>query len=115
MNQDARIARRMAWLNRRQLLQVGGVSALGLGLPQLLHGRAPVTGGGSSKTGIRSCIFIVQYGGASHIDSMDLKPDAPDKIRGPYRRSPRACPASRSANCGHASPSSRTATASFVR
>ncbi|MDB5388423.1 MAG: hypothetical protein JWM11_4069, partial [Planctomycetaceae bacterium] len=33
----------------------------------------------------RSCIFIVQYGGASHIDSLDPKPHAPEDIRGPYR------------------------------
>src|SRR5262249_54162140 len=33
----------------------------------------------------RSCIFIVQYGGASHIDSLDLKPDAPEEVRGPFK------------------------------
>jgi hypothetical protein len=27
----------------------------------------------------------VQYGGASHLDSLDLKPSAPQEIRGPYR------------------------------
>jgi hypothetical protein len=27
----------------------------------------------------------VQYGGASHLDSLDLKPDSPQDIRGPYR------------------------------
>jgi uncharacterized protein (DUF1501 family) len=84
MNTDARIARRMAWLDRRQLLQVGGVSALGLALPQLLQARAPLSGP-ASRGGIRSCIFIVQYGGASHIDSMDLKPTADEKVRGPYK------------------------------
>ena len=69
---------------RRQLLQVGGVSALGLGLPELLHARAPQAG--RSRRGPEtSCIFIVQYGGASHLDSFDLKPDAPQDIRGPYK------------------------------
>jgi hypothetical protein len=33
----------------------------------------------------RSCIFVVQYGGASHIDTLDPKPEAPDGMRGPYR------------------------------
>jgi hypothetical protein len=51
---------------------------LGLGLPQLLRA------GSAARRG-KSCIFIVQYGGASHHDSWDLKPDAPDDIRGPYR------------------------------
>jgi Protein of unknown function (DUF1501) len=67
---------RQPLLTRRQLLQVGGIGALGLGLPRLLHAQTRAT---------KSCIFIVQYGGASHHDSWDLKPDAPDDIRGPYR------------------------------
>ncbi len=67
-------------INRRQLLQVGGLGLLGLGLPQLLH-----AGARSRKSSEKSCIFIVQYGGCSHIDSFDLKPDAPDGIRGPYK------------------------------
>jgi hypothetical protein len=33
----------------------------------------------------RSCIFVLLCGGPSHIDTWDLKPDAPDNIRGPYR------------------------------
>ena len=65
--------------HRRQLLQVGGIAALGLGLPQLLHARA------QRRSAEKSCIFIVQYGRASHIDSLDLKPEAPDDIRGPYK------------------------------
>src|SRR5258708_1517909 len=68
---------------RRQLLQVGGLGILGLGLPQFLQARAPV--GARARGPEKSCIFIVQYGGLSHIDSWDPKPDAPDGIRGPYR------------------------------
>lgn len=64
-------------ITRRRLLEIGGISALGLGLPSLLHA--------SSAAREKSCIFIVQYGGASHHDSWDLKPDAPEDIRGPYR------------------------------
>ena len=33
----------------------------------------------------KSCIFIVQYGGCSHLDTFDLKPNAPEAIRGPYQ------------------------------
>jgi hypothetical protein len=73
------------WLTRRRLLQVGGVSLLGLGLPELLQARAPVDPARSPRGPEKSCIFIVQYGGASHIDCWDLKPDAPDDIRGPYK------------------------------
>ncbi len=76
-------------LTRRQLLQAGGIGMIGLGLPQLLHASAPERG--AQRNG-KSCIFIVQYGGASHHDSWDLKPDAPDDIRGPYRPIPTNVP-----------------------
>jgi hypothetical protein len=69
-------------LTRRQLLQVGGIGVLGLGLPQLLEAG---TGGSARKRSDKSCIFIVQYGGCSHIDSFDPKPGAPEGIRGPYK------------------------------
>jgi hypothetical protein len=66
-------------ITRRRLLQVGGIGLLGLGLPRLLSARP------SGRDAEKSCIFIVQYGGASHIDSLDLKPDAPEDVRGPYK------------------------------
>jgi uncharacterized protein (DUF1501 family) len=66
-------------LSRRELLQVGGIGMLGLGLPELLGAS------GAGQRSERSCIFIVQYGGCSHIDSLDPKPDAPEGVRGPYR------------------------------
>lgn len=62
-------------VTRRQLLQLGTIAPLGLTLPKLMAE-------GNSE---RSCIFIVQYGGASHIDSLDPKPGAPEEIRGPYQ------------------------------
>jgi hypothetical protein len=62
---------------------VGGVGLLGLGLPDLL--RAQAAPSARRRSAERSCIFIVQYGGASHLDSLDLKPDAPEEVRGPYR------------------------------
>jgi hypothetical protein len=70
-------------LSRRELLQVGGIGILGLGLPELLRANAPTNP--QRRGSDTSCIFIVQYGGASHIDSLDLKPDAPEGIRGPYK------------------------------
>ncbi len=72
-------------MSRRQLLQVGGIGALGLSLPRLLRAKEDGRDGGGSRGAAKSCIFIVQYGGASHLDSWDLKPDAPDEVRGPYR------------------------------
>jgi uncharacterized protein (DUF1501 family) len=77
---------RDAMLSRRELLQVGGISLLGLSLPRLLQ---------AQPTAERSCIFIVQYGGASHIDTLDPKPQAPDDVRGPYRPIATAVPGMR--------------------
>jgi hypothetical protein len=55
---------------------------LGLALPEYLQARAP----SSKRRGPeKSCIFIVQYGGCSQLDTFDPKPDAPEKIRSPYR------------------------------
>ncbi|HEV3078866.1 MAG TPA: DUF1501 domain-containing protein [Gemmataceae bacterium] len=68
--------------SRRKFLQVGSIGVFGLGLPELLRAGAVSSGRRGPE---RSCIFIVQYGGASHIDSLDPKPEAPDDIRGPYR------------------------------
>jgi uncharacterized protein (DUF1501 family) len=77
----ARMDRRSS-LSRRKLLQIGSLGMLGLNLPELLHARANVT---SRRRDEKSCIFIVQYGGASHIDSLDPKPEATADVRGPYR------------------------------
>ncbi len=72
-------------LSRRRLLQVGGLGMLGLGLPQFLWARDLARHARANGGRERSCIFVVQYGGASHIDTWDPKPSAPDDIRGPYK------------------------------
>jgi hypothetical protein len=33
----------------------------------------------------RNCILLVLTGGPSHLDTWDMKPDAPSEIRGPFR------------------------------
>jgi uncharacterized protein (DUF1501 family) len=70
---------------RRRLLQVGGLGMLGLSVPELLARQSRAAGVLGSSRSEKSCILIVQYGGASQIDSLDPKPDAPDAIRGPYK------------------------------
>ena len=32
-----------------------------------------------------NCILLFLVGGPSHLDTWDMKPDAPSEIRGPYR------------------------------
>jgi hypothetical protein len=72
-------------LSRRQLLQIGGLGMLGLRLPELLCFQSGAALGRTTSLAEKSCILIVQYGGASHIDSWDPKPGAPVEIRGPYQ------------------------------
>ena len=67
---------------RRRLLQIGSLAVLGFGLPELLW--AEQSARGKRKSG-KSCIFIVQVGGASHIDTLDPKPGALEEFRGPYK------------------------------
>jgi len=68
--------------SRREFLQVGALSALGLSLPQLLAAEsAGLTRPGADK---KSCIMIFNLGGPSHLDLWDMKPDAPSEIRGPF-------------------------------
>ena len=72
-------------LSRRQLLRIGGVGSLGLTLPGLLRAEAEGTAPRGSAAGpIRSCILIFYYGGPSHIDTFDMKPNAPAEIRGQF-------------------------------
>ncbi len=69
-------------ISRRDVLQVGALSAAGLLLADLLRRRALAR---STWAREKSVIFIWLRGGASHLDSFDLKPDAPAEIRGEFR------------------------------
>jgi hypothetical protein len=72
-------------LSRRQLLQLGGLSALTLGTPGLVAARVEGSKSGEPVAAEKSCIFVLLCGGPSHLDSWDMKPSAPDEIRGPYK------------------------------
>jgi len=66
------------------MLQVGGLGLMGLSLPRLLQAESA-----SAKAGIKprvdSCILIYLNGGPSHLDMWDMKPDAPEGIRGEFK------------------------------
>ena len=66
---------------RRDFLRVGALGLGGLTLAQLL--RQEAAGAASSRP--KSVIYVVLGGGPSHIDMYDLKPEAPDEYRGPFR------------------------------
>jgi uncharacterized protein (DUF1501 family) len=69
-------------MSRRAVLRVGGLGALGLSLPNLLRAESQ----GKLKAGrAKSCILLFQFGGASHLDTFDPKPDAPAEIAGEFK------------------------------
>ncbi len=68
---------------RRDFLQVGALSAMGLGLADWLHAQeskksSPTNGWGKAK----SCILLYLYGSPSQLETFDVKPSAPKEIRG---------------------------------
>src|SRR6266581_3775223 len=75
--------------SRRHLLKVGGLGLLGITLPTLLQAEAgrnsKLETRNSPRARARSVIFLYQFGGPSHIDMFDMKPDAPEGIRGPHK------------------------------
>lgn len=79
------IAVRQQGLTRRGVLQVGslGLAGLGLSLPRLLANED------SEQRRIKpladNCILLFLNGGPSHLDMWDMKPNAPDGIRGEFQ------------------------------
>jgi uncharacterized protein (DUF1501 family) len=73
-------------MTRRDLLQAGGASLLGLGAADLVGADAA-----SNPTARRpeapakNVILLFLYGAASQLETFDPKPDAPEDIRGPFR------------------------------
>src|SRR5438045_9023973 len=71
--------------SRRDFLRVGGLTALGLSLPQLLRAEEPLRAARkNSSARAKSVILVFLSGGLSHTDSFDLKPKAPEEIRGKF-------------------------------
>lgn len=69
-------------ITRRHLLQVGSLSLLGLHFSSSLQ--APVRSA-TRKPRAKAVIFLHQYGGPSHLDTFDMKPAAPEAIRGEFK------------------------------
>jgi hypothetical protein len=78
-----------AAISRRHLLKVGGLGLLGLNMPGLLRAAATKKG---PKPKVKSVIFLFQFGGPSHIDMFDRKPNAPEAFRGPLKGIPTSVP-----------------------
>jgi len=68
--------------SRRHLLGVGGLGLLGLTMPRLLQAEATTKGPPSRA---KSIVFLYQFGGPSHLETFDMKPGAPEGIRGLHK------------------------------
>src|SRR3984885_6280565 len=69
-------------LTRRDFLHAGSLSVLGLGLPAM---QALAAAGMNAPDRDINCILLFLVGGPSQLDTWDMKPDAPEEIRGPFR------------------------------
>ena len=70
---------------RRDLMRVGGLTALGLGLGDFLRMQrlAAAEAQVMPTPKAKACILIWLDGGPSHLETFDPKPDAPSEVRGP--------------------------------
>lgn len=78
--------------HRRDVLRAGVAGLLGMSLPDALRAEAlgaPGLGGRRPATGV---IQIWLAGGPATIDMWDLKPDAPEEVRGEFRPTATAVP-----------------------
>jgi hypothetical protein len=77
MTQEVRIS-------RRQMLQIGGLGLTGISLPRLLRAESEGRSAGIAPRA-DAAILLFLNGGPSHLDMWDMKPDAPDGIRGEFK------------------------------
>lgn len=88
-----RRSRNTAQLSRREWLRVGGLIGLsGLGLSELMlpglrrKSLAAVSDAEPHRASkAQRCVFIFLFGGPSHIDLWDMKPQAPENVRGIFQ------------------------------
>jgi hypothetical protein len=71
---------------RRDVLRFGTLTALGLGVADLIRLRAV------AAPKAKACILVWLDGGPSHLETFDPKPDVPADVRGPFRPIPTKVP-----------------------
>ena len=78
------LPRSASLVTRRRALQIGGLGMFGLTLPKILaaEGNAKIL---RRPAKAKSVVFLYQWGGPSHLETFDMKPDAPDQIRGQHK------------------------------
>lgn len=78
-----RCARCPGPVNRRDILRLGLLGTAGLALPDVL--RLQEASAAPALPRDTSVILIFCHGGPSHLDTYDLKPEAPAEYRGPFK------------------------------
>ncbi|MBS0266465.1 MAG: DUF1501 domain-containing protein [Planctomycetes bacterium] len=97
MQNEREPAQRLNW-HRRDWLKAGIACPLGLGLAGWLPRLSPALAAPANPTNallrkpIRACIVVFYYGGPSHLETYDLKPDAPAEVRGEFQPIPSSVP-----------------------
>jgi hypothetical protein len=76
------VSQNCAGVSRRSFLKVGTLAALGLSLPDLIRRREAAAATGRKPANM---IFLWLDGGPSHLETFDLKPDAPAEVRGEFK------------------------------
>lgn len=81
VNWGRRVSTNCDGVSRRDVLRVGALSTLGLGLPELLQLQAASA---APKKDV-NCILIFQAGGSSQLETFDMKPEATAEVRGEFK------------------------------
>ena len=71
--------------SRREILRVGALGFLGLGMGDWFRLRALAARAGGGAARAKSCILIWLAGGPSHIDTFDPKPNASADVKGEFK------------------------------
>ena len=88
MHQNLPPAPQHVRFSRRTAIQAGAIGLLNLGMNHVAGLRAlaaPTDAVGSRAPTAKSVIYIFLSGGLGQHDSFDMKPDAPDTIRGVFK------------------------------
>ncbi len=78
-------------VSRRSFLRVGALGIAGLALPDVLKARALAAKQGDAPRNT-AVIQVFLSGGPTHLETYDLKPDAPKEFRGDFKPDPHEAP-----------------------
>lgn len=69
-------------IDRRDFIQIGALAGMGLSIPGML---SRASAGEVKERKTRAAIYVRLTGGPSHMDTFDMKPDAPSTHRGEFK------------------------------